>query len=175
MENYFAAKALLFDAQYLKGRAVVNQDDPYGQRLITGLSKDAVWSYSVEDQTADFYTRDLTYEPTGVSGILVTPVGEVAFRSPLVGQFNLANLLAAIATGLELGLDLDRMIEVLPFFAGVPGRMERVHIKPEQDISVIVDYAHTPDSLENLLKAARPLYSGQNDLCLWLWWRSRSR
>jgi UDP-N-acetylmuramoyl-L-alanyl-D-glutamate--2,6-diaminopimelate ligase len=161
MENYFAAKALLFDAQYLKGRAVVNQDDPYGQRLITGLSTDAVWSYSVEDQTADFYTRDLTYEPTGVSGILVTPVGEVAFHSPLVGQFNLANLLAAIATGLELGLDLDRMIEVLPLFVGVPGRMERVQIKPEQDISVIVDYAHTPDSLENLLKAARPFIQGK--------------
>ena len=161
MENYFAAKALLFDAQYLKGRAVVNQDDPYGQRLITGLSTDAVWSYSVEEQTADFYTRDLTYEPTGVSGTLVTPLGEVAFRSPLVGQFNLANLLAAIATGLELGVDLDRMIEVLPFFAGVPGRMERVQIKPEQDISVIVDYAHTPDSLENLLKAARPFIQGK--------------
>ncbi|MFM7571554.1 MAG: Mur ligase family protein, partial [Snowella sp.] len=136
-------------------------DDPYGQRLITGLSKDAVWSYSVEDQTADFYTRDLTYEPTGVSGTLVTPDKKVDFRSPLVGQFNLANLLAAIATGLELGLDLDRMIEVLPFFAGVPGRMERVQIKPEQDISVIVDYAHTPDSLENLLKAARPFIQGK--------------
>ena len=161
MEDYFAAKALLFDTQYLKGRAVINQDDPYGKRLITGLSKDAVWSYSVNDSTADFFTRDLTYEPTGVSGTLVTPVGEVDFRSPLVGQFNLANLLAAIATGVHLGIDLQKMIDILPDFAGVPGRMERVQIKPEQDISVIVDYAHTPDSLENLLKAARPFIQGK--------------
>jgi UDP-N-acetylmuramoyl-L-alanyl-D-glutamate--2,6-diaminopimelate ligase len=161
MEDYFAAKALLFDTQYLKGRAVINQDDPYGKRLITGLSKDAVWSYSVNDSTADFFTRDLTYEPTGVSGTLVTPVGEVDFRSPLVGQFNLANLLAAIATGVHLGIDLSKMIDILPDFAGVPGRMERVQIKPEQDISVIVDYAHTPDSLENLLKAARPFIQGK--------------
>ena len=161
MEDYFSAKALLFDTQYLKGRAVVNQDDPYGKRLISGLKKDSVWSYSVNDSTADFYTRDLTYGPTGVNGILVTPVGEVDFRSPLVGQFNLANLLAAIATGLAVGLDLDRMIEVLPLFVGVPGRMERVQIEPEQDINVIVDYAHTPDSLENLLKAARPFIQGK--------------
>lgn len=161
MEDYFAAKALLFDTQYLQGRAVVNQDDPYGKRLIAGLSKDQVWSYSVNDTTADFYTRDLIYGATGVEGILVTPGGEVAFRSPLVGQFNLANLLAAIATGLALGLDLDRMVEVLPLFVAVPGRMERVQIKPDQDISVIVDYAHTPDSLENLLKAARPFIPGK--------------
>ena len=83
------------------------------------------------------------------------------FRSPLVGQFNLANLLAAIATGVHLGIDLSKMIDILPDFAGVPGRMERVQIKPEQDISVIVDYAHTPDSLENLLKAARPFIQGK--------------
>ncbi len=165
MEEYFAAKALLFDPEYLQGRAVINQDDPYGKRLIAGLSKNTVWSYSVNEKTADFHTRDLTYEPTGVNGILVTPVGEVDFCSPLVGQFNLANLLAAIATGLELGLNLERMIEVLPLFVGVPGRMERVQIKPEQDISVIVDYAHTPDSLENLLKAARPFIQG-NMICV---------
>jgi UDP-N-acetylmuramoyl-L-alanyl-D-glutamate--2,6-diaminopimelate ligase len=78
-----------------------------------------------------------------------------------VGQFNLANLLAAIAAGLQLGLDLTQMVASLPEFAGVPGRMERVQIQADQDISVIVDYAHTPDSLENLLKAARPFIQGK--------------
>jgi UDP-N-acetylmuramoyl-L-alanyl-D-glutamate--2,6-diaminopimelate ligase len=73
----------------------------------------------------------------------------------------LANLLAAIGVGLTLGLDLDTMVAALPDFGGVPGRMERVQISDDQDISVIVDYAHTPDSLENLLKASRPFIPGK--------------
>jgi UDP-N-acetylmuramoyl-L-alanyl-D-glutamate--2,6-diaminopimelate ligase len=161
MEEYFAAKALLFEDHYLKGRAILNREDVYGQRLMESLPQERVWSYGVNDAQADFHTRHLTYEPNGVSGTLVTPVGAQEFRSPLVGQFNLANLLAAIAAGLQLGLDLTQMVASLPEFAGVPGRMERVQIQADQDISVIVDYAHTPDSLENLLKAARPFIQGK--------------
>ncbi|MEN9517818.1 MAG: hypothetical protein RLZZ381_406, partial [Cyanobacteriota bacterium] len=101
------------------------------------------------------------YQPTGVSGILHTPKGEIAFNSPLVGQFNLANLLAAVGAGLHLGLDLKLIADRLPNFAGVPGRMERVQLDFNQDINVIVDYAHTPDSLKNLLKAARPFITGK--------------
>jgi UDP-N-acetylmuramoyl-L-alanyl-D-glutamate--2,6-diaminopimelate ligase len=161
MEDYFSAKALLFTPNYLKGRAIVNLDDPYGKRLLESLASDKVWSYSVSDAAADFYTSDLNYESNGVSGVLHTPVGQISFRSPLVGQFNLSNLLAAVATVLHLGLKLESVIEQLPKFSGVPGRVERVQISETQDISVIVDYAHTPDSLENLLKAARPFISGK--------------
>jgi UDP-N-acetylmuramoyl-L-alanyl-D-glutamate--2,6-diaminopimelate ligase len=107
------------------------------------------------------WTSDLNYEPTGVSGILHTPAGEVPFRSPLVGQYNLSNLLAAVGTVLHLGLKLESVVEALPLFPGVPGRMERVQVQPNQEVSVIVDYAHTPDSLENLLKAARPFIQGK--------------
>ncbi|MCY7322313.1 MAG: UDP-N-acetylmuramoyl-L-alanyl-D-glutamate--2,6-diaminopimelate ligase [Phormidesmis sp. CAN_BIN36] len=159
MDDYFAAKALLFSADYLKGRAVINLDDPYGQRLIEQSSQQ-VWSYSTQ-QPADLWMSDLTYEADSVSGMLHTPKGDTAFRSPLVGQFNLANLLAAIAVGLHLELDLESMVNALPEFKGVPGRMEKVQINSRQDISVIVDYAHTPDSLENMLKAARPFIAGQ--------------
>lgn len=165
MEDYFSAKALLFSPDYLQGRAIVNLDDPYGKRLVEALAADQVWTYSISDTSADFWTKDLTYESTGVSGTLHTPQGEMAFRSPLVGQFNLANLLAAVSAGLHLGLSLAGMLETLPQFAGVPGRMERVQISPEQEVTVIVDYAHTPDSLENLLKAARPFISG-NMICV---------
>ncbi|BAZ46185.1 UDP-N-acetylmuramyl-tripeptide synthetase [Chondrocystis sp. NIES-4102] len=161
MEDYFQAKALLFTPEYLEGKAIINLDDPYGKRLIKQLNNDQVWTYSVTDQDADLYTSSLDYQPTGVSGVLHTPVGEVKFNSPLVGQFNLANLLAAVGAGLHLGLDLNQIAASLPQFTGVPGRMERVQINPNQDISVIVDYAHTPDSLENLLKAARPFISGR--------------
>ncbi len=161
MEDYFAAKALLFSPDYLQGRAVINLEDPYGRRLIEQLPPDRVWSYSVNNSAADLWTSDLNYGQSGVSGILHTPVGNIAFSSPLVGQYNLANLLAAVGTILLLGLDLPSVVAALPQFAGVPGRMERVQISPDQDISTIVDYAHTPDSLENLLKAARPFIQGK--------------
>jgi UDP-N-acetylmuramoyl-L-alanyl-D-glutamate--2,6-diaminopimelate ligase len=159
MEDYFQAKALLFSPQYLKGRAIINLDDPYGKRLLETCGK--AWSYSVNDSSADFYTSNLSYTSTGVKGILHTPKGEFNFVSPLVGQFNLSNLLAAIATGVYFDLDLESLIAQLPDFMGVPGRMERVQISESQNISVIVDYAHTPDSLENLLKASRPFISGK--------------
>ena len=161
MEDYFQAKALLFSPQYLSGKAIINLDDAYGQRLITQIAKEQVWSYSVSNPNADLYTTELNYQATGVSGILHTPEGEIPFNSPLVGQFNLANLLAACGSAIHLGVDLSTIAATLPQFSGVPGRMERVQVSPDQDISVIVDYAHTPDSLENLLKASRPFISGK--------------
>ena len=161
MEDYFAAKALLFGSNYLKGRAIVNLDDPYGKQLLNQvLDQKLLWTYSTQQQ-ADLWTNNLQYESDGVSGTLHTPMGDAPFKSPLVGQFNLANLLAAVGACLQLGLELSAIVEALPGFTGVPGRMEQVQIKPDQDISVIVDYAHTPDSLENMLKASRPFISGQ--------------
>lgn len=156
MEDYFQAKALLFSPEYLKGHAIVNADDPYSKRLIEMLGHDRVWSYSTSDHSADLWADQLEYQPNGVKGVLHTPKGDAPFDLPLVGQYNLANLLAAVGTGLHLGLDLSAMTDILPQFGGVPGRVERVIVSPDQDISVIVDYAHTPDSLENLLKASRP-------------------
>lgn len=161
LANYFDAKALLFSPAYLKGRSVINFDDPYGQRLIKQLDANRVWSYSTHNPIADLWTSDLIYEPTSVKGVLHTPQGEIAFSSPLVGQFNVANLLAAVGAVLHTGLDLGQVVQTLPRFPGVPGRMEQVQLYPDQDISVIVDYAHTPDSLENLLQAARPFISGE--------------
>ncbi|NEO27456.1 MAG: UDP-N-acetylmuramoyl-L-alanyl-D-glutamate--2,6-diaminopimelate ligase [Kamptonema sp. SIO4C4] len=160
MEDYFAAKALLFSEDYLRGRAIVNGDDPYGKRLVEQLG-DRAWCYTVREQTGDLWLSDLTYEATGVKGILHTPKGEATFQSPLVGEFNLANLLAATGAALHLGVELAQIVAALPHFTGVPGRMERVQLSPEQDVSVLVDYAHTPDSLENLLKAARPFIPGR--------------
>ncbi|WP_425330093.1 UDP-N-acetylmuramoyl-L-alanyl-D-glutamate--2,6-diaminopimelate ligase [Synechococcus elongatus] len=159
MEAYFAAKARLFAPPYLRGKAIINADDAYGQRLIAMTPPEQCLTYSVSG-TADFYTTDLQYGPTGVEGTIKTPEGAFPFRSPLVGQFNLANLLGAIAAGWSLGLSTETMLAAVPDFAGVPGRMERV-VGRETDPTVIVDYAHTPDSLENLLKAARPFIQGQ--------------
>ena len=161
LDDYFEAKALLFNTDYLKGRAIINKDDAYGQKLIKRAERRPLWTYSIEDTSADLYTADLTYGPTGVGGTLCTPAGKQSFTSPLVGQFNLENLLAAVGAALHLGVDLAQIVQSLPAFLGVPGRMERVQVEDGQDISVIVDYAHTPDSLDNALKAARPFVAGQ--------------
>jgi UDP-N-acetylmuramoyl-L-alanyl-D-glutamate--2,6-diaminopimelate ligase len=169
MENYFQAKALLFGSQYLTGRAIVNLDDQYGKKLISQIPTDSrserlhqrVWSYSTTDPAADLWTSELVYAQTGVTGKLHTPKGEIAFSSPLVGDYNLENLLAAVGTSLHLGMSLEAIVAAIEQFPGVPGRMERVQISPAQDITTIVDYAHTPDSLESLLTAARPFIRGK--------------
>lgn len=161
MDDYFAAKALLFSPEYLQGKAIINLDDHYGQKLINRATVGQFWTYSVNNSKADLYTSKLHYQATGVNGLLHTPLGDIEFYSPLVGQFNLSNLLACVGAVLQLGVSLDIIANSLPLFNGVPGRMERVIINDEQDINVIVDYAHTPDSLENLLKAARPFIAGK--------------
>lgn len=161
LEDYFEAKALLFNEDYLQGRAIINQADAYGQQLLERLPSDRVWTYSLTSSSADLYTADLTYAANGVSGTLYTPHGVVPFTSPLVGQFNLENMMAAIGAALHLGVSLDVIQAALTQFKGVPGRMEQVKVSKAQDISVIVDYAHTPDSLENALKATRPFVPGQ--------------
>ena len=161
LENYFLAKQLLFSPEYLQGKAVVNIDDSYGERLIQYLGPQKVYSYSIENTMADFHTTNLNYKHDRIEGILKTPGGNFEFQSPLVGKFNLSNLLAAIATLFHLNIDLETVINKLPQFPGVPGRVEKIEVSEVQDISVIVDYAHTPDSLENLLKATRPFISGK--------------
>jgi UDP-N-acetylmuramoyl-L-alanyl-D-glutamate--2,6-diaminopimelate ligase len=169
MENYFQAKALLFSPAYLTGRAIVNLDDEYGKKLIAQIPTESrserlrqrVWSYSTTDSTADLWMSDLECKQTGVTGKLHTPQGEIFFDSPLVGDYNLENLLAAVGTALHLGMNLETIVAAVASFPGVPGRMERVQISPAQDITTIVDYAHTPDSLESLLVAARPFITGK--------------
>jgi UDP-N-acetylmuramoyl-L-alanyl-D-glutamate--2,6-diaminopimelate ligase len=161
MDDYFAAKSMLFSPDYLLGKAIINYDDPYGQKLINTLDAQQVWTYSVNDNQADLYTSNLSYQADGVQGILHTPQGNLEFSSPLVGQFNLSNLLASVGAVLQLGVSLELIAGSLPRFKGVPGRMEKVVVNDKQDINVIVDYAHTPDSLENLLQAARPFIAGK--------------
>ncbi len=157
LEAYFAAKALLFASNYLKGRAVINIDDIFGCQLMetvkaAGLS---CWTYGIASQ-ADFTVTDLQFMPHGVTGTIQTPLGTIPLNSPLVGRFNVANILAAVASAVHLGVSLETIAARLPLFTSVPGRVEQVKIKPDQDITVVVDYAHTPDSLENVLKALRP-------------------
>jgi UDP-N-acetylmuramoyl-L-alanyl-D-glutamate--2,6-diaminopimelate ligase len=152
MESYYQAKATLFRDEYRTGRGIINQDDPWGQRLASENAQ--IWTYSVKGD-ADLYATDVTFTPEGIRGTLQTPVGKHAFASPLVGQFNLSNLLAAVGAALAVEMPLESICANLGGFSGVPGRMERVSTG-EDDIAVIVDYAHTPDGLHKLLEATRP-------------------
>ncbi len=158
MEAYYGAKAKLFSPEYLRGTGVVNADDPYGQRLLATLESGLTYS---TQQPAHLWTSHLSYNGTGVEGQLHTPTGTYSFTSPLVGGYNLENLLGALGALRALDLDLESALASLPGFPGVPGRMERVQVSPEQDLSVIVDYAHTPDGLANVLRATRPFVQGR--------------
>lgn len=167
LESYFQAKALLFSPDYLKGRAIVHLDNPFANRLIAKCqaAKIPVWTYSLSNDQADFYTTNLASSSQGVTAELHTPQAKVVLTSPLVGSFNVLNIIAAISTCLELGMDLAQIIETLPQFQNVPGRVEQIIADPNQEISVVVDYAHTPDSLENILKALRP-FTQKNLICV---------
>jgi UDP-N-acetylmuramoyl-L-alanyl-D-glutamate--2,6-diaminopimelate ligase len=171
MEAYFEAKASLFSAAFLElkpdqATAVVNLDDPWGQQLAQRLGGHC-WRCSLEEGSgAELRMEQLQFSADGVSGVLVSPMGSGAFRSPLLGRFNLMNQLQAVGVLLQQGLPLAQLLESLASFRGVPGRMERVTVGRVECCegslpAVLVDYAHTPDGLESALKACRPFARGQ--------------
>ena len=151
MEDYFAAKARLF-GELAPGVAVVNADDPYGRRLAESLERCVTYAISSE---ADWRVTDLKTGFGGSDFVLWTPAGEAAVHIPLPGRFNVLNAVAALAVADALGVGLDDGVRALADAGRVPGRFEPVDAG--QDFAVLVDYAHTPDSLENVLLAAREL------------------
>lgn len=161
MQAYFEAKARLFAEPLLAGGAVVNGDDPWGAQLVGRLGR-ACWRSSLEDSSAELFIRDLQLGAGGARGVLQTPAGEGAFHSPLLGRFNLMNLLQAVGALVQQGVPLPQLLQGLANFRGVPGRMERVVVGDGcGDPAVLVDYAHTPDGLANALAACRPFTAGR--------------
>ena len=154
MEDYFLAKRRLFEAD--PGVRVVNVDDPYGARLAADFPDAITFGVGVD---ADYAAEDLDSGFAGSSFTARTPDGPVALRTPLPGRFNVANVLGAVAAVRALGVDMDAIAAALPGAGRVPGRFEPVD--EGQDFAVLVDYAHTPDSLENVLNAARDLTAGR--------------
>jgi UDP-N-acetylmuramoyl-L-alanyl-D-glutamate--2,6-diaminopimelate ligase len=152
IEDYFAAKARLFTPE-LSDRAAVNNDSPEGRRLV-GLVEVPTVTFGLE------HGSDLraTEVEVSTSGIGFTVEGR-HYRSRLRGTFNVYNCLGALAAAREVGIDGEAVEEGLAALAGVPGRLEPVEIG--QPFMVLVDYAHTPDSLENVLLAARKLTTGR--------------
>ena len=162
MENYWYAKQRLFDGRLgtRPRTSVINLDDPYGVELAERLRKEGlhVVSYAVKAE-ADVTARDQEFSLDGMRFDLQTPNGGRVFRSPLVGPPHIYNTLAAVASGLALGYELDVITRALENCTGAPGRFERV--PHDGDFSVVVDYAHSDDALLNVLHTAREVTKGK--------------
>lgn len=160
MDNYFKAKALLFEHLKEGNFAVINADDEYGDRFISVVPEGVkVFTYGVKQQS-DVMAKDIQFSLNGAEFTLVTgdhinSTGSKEYKVNLHmnGMFSVYNVLAAITTGLALGIDIEVALKALQNVKGVAGRFEVVVKKP----LVIVDYAHTPDGLENVLKSAREI------------------
>lgn len=154
-EEYFRSKARLF--KQLNGFAVINFDDQHGWAMAVESAAPVV-SYGVEERV-QVRAVDISVGAKGVSYTLQSPWGSARLSLPLTGKFNVYNSLAAAAVCLTEGVELALVKEGLESMSGVPGRFELVDAG--QPFSVIVDYAHTPDGLENVLLTARALTAGR--------------
>lgn len=150
MEAYFDAKARLFEELPVGASAVLNLADPWGAKL-RERTRARIVTYGSEE--ADFRAADVRDTPEGTSFRLEHPKGQVLVRIPLHGSFNVMNVLGAVSCAAQLGMLADEAALALSDFPGVPGRMESVRLG--QDFTVLIDFAHTPDGLENVLRAAK--------------------
>lgn len=155
-EGYFAAKRRLFGLLKPDGRAVVNLDDEYGRRLADELGDPVTFGAAVD---ASVRAREVELDEQGIAGRLETPRGSFGFRSPLLGRFNLDNVLAAAAAAEALGIEHTAVAEGIAARGPLPGRLERIGSGGgvEASFPVYIDYAHTPGALEALLRAVREL------------------
>ncbi len=164
MDEYATAKARLFDQSYFRmlKYAIINSDDEFAPVMINKAKQMAdkltIWTYSLTDDKADFFAKDIRPSLTGVELVVHTPTGELSVHSPLLGLFNVANLIASIAAAMATGLSGDDIKQFVPRLTGAIGRMDRV---PSQTGSFIVDYAHTPDALEQVLKSLKAHCTGK--------------
>jgi UDP-N-acetylmuramoyl-L-alanyl-D-glutamate--2,6-diaminopimelate ligase len=157
MEAYFQAKRRLFELLPATSPGVINVDDPRGAALVESVAKPV--TYAVNRQ-ADIAPGPLTFSLDGLSFDVRTPRGPLLVRSALVGRPNVYNILAAVAVATALDVPVDAIERGVRSLAGVPGRFQLVS-SPKDEVTVVVDYAHTDDALRNLLETVRPLASGR--------------
>lgn len=164
IEEYFAVKMRLFTGETGAPPkvAVVNLDDPHGAQLAAHIAADGRVPKQVtfgESAQADVRAENVSLNFTNTTFRLVWPGGTMEIESPMIGRYNVSNLLAAIATAWALGRDPFVFLSRLRAFKGVPGRMER--IDEGQPFNVLVDYAHTDDALRNALGMLRAITPGR--------------
>jgi UDP-N-acetylmuramoyl-L-alanyl-D-glutamate--2,6-diaminopimelate ligase len=159
MRAYAAAKAELFTTLG-PGAAVINVDDAFGREVATLTHARLVKVSAHADSNADIRPRSVTLNARGIEAIVRTPQGEVPLRSRLVGAHNVENLMVALGIVHALDLDVQRAAEALADEAGAPGRLERCDAEGD-DVTLLVDYAHTPDALARALDTVRAITRGR--------------
>ncbi len=164
MENYFAAKVLLFanlDRERNPGVAVVNADDPYGRRLIAMLrGRIRVIAYTVQGEAgAEIEASSLVSTAQGTRGMLRIGPETTPFALPLIGSYNVANALAAAGAALALGVAPGVIVERLHHTPQVPGRLEK--FTSTDGVTAVVDYAHTDDAVRKALTVLRGITPGR--------------
>jgi UDP-N-acetylmuramoyl-L-alanyl-D-glutamate--2,6-diaminopimelate ligase len=157
MEAYGAAKRKLFETT--KGYAVINADDAYSAEL-RKATRAKVLSYGI-DKSADITPNQNDFSADGLSFTADTPVGEIEIRSSLVGRPHAYNILCTIGIGVALGFDAEIIARGINASKGAAGRFETVENSVDE-LTVVVDYAHTPDALLNVLKTARDAAKAKN-------------
>lgn len=154
MEAYGAAKAKLFKQFGLKS-AVINLDDPFGFSLYQSLSEKIFRiGYSLDNPDADIYADHFLFSNQGIQANIKTPWGEGVLKTPLMGRFNLYNILAVLGV-LGLSYSLDDILKCIETLPHVPGRVQCISSEKKDAPLMIVDYAHTPDALQNVLRTAK--------------------
>jgi len=158
MEDYFQAKRRLFQILEPERPAVINADDPRASSLADATAGRTI-TYGI-NRPADIAPAALSYSLGGLEFQVSTPRGALNLRSRLVGRPKVYNILAAVATAIALDLPIDAIEKGIASLECVPGRFQVVS-SPKDDVTVVVDYAHTDDALRNLLETARPLAAGR--------------
>lgn len=157
LEKYFECKAKLFLGLGCEKFSVLNADDPWNMRLKERLVS-RVLTYGVQNP-ADFRAENIRRENTSTRFEVIRKGKSLHAVSPLVGLHNVYNVLGAVAVMESLGFDPEKSLKNLPAFSGVPGRLEKVDLG--QNFRVFIDFAHTPDGLENVLEGLVPYKKGK--------------
>lgn len=148
MESYYEAKKRLFSHLKPGGSAVINTGDPYGKRIADSVEHDLI-DFSIGDIDASVQAGDWQSSLKGLDLMVKTPLGPVEIHSPLIGDFNVENILAAVATGLALKFDLKTIRRGIESVPGIPGRLQPIPVSGDR--TVVIDYSHTPDALKKAL------------------------
>ena len=163
MEDYGNNKKKLFTSEGLS-RAIVNLDDPYALSIINSIAPSVdVFTYSLKNSAATVYAESLSLTRQGFEARIVTPIGSGTVKGKLFGYFNVSNLLAVITALINYlpkkkDVDIEQLCELVSGLSSVDGRMEI--IGDSDEITAVVDYAHTPDGLRSALKGLRDHFSG---------------
>lgn len=166
MTNYSKAKSKLFSM--LKNSktnhfSVINLDDEYAMDMLNATPGDAeILAYSIHNEKADIIAKNINYSSFGAQFECKTPFGLKKVNLQMTGEFSIYNALAALCAGILSGIEIDTCIKALEATKNVSGRFEVVSQEP----LIIVDYAHTPDGLENVLRASKELLKDGELICL---------